>query len=142
MVLVGCRSKEIKVYADEEIADFDALLQTASKSNAKRYDLRHQEHCRAGRIPGFFCARTNDSKGQEVSLDEIVENLKIILGKERKRLIILVDYDGNDANYVATKLFQEGYHNIHYFESGYECYANLKGSEFVPETGECDSCSL
>lgn len=142
MLLAGCRSKEIRVYTDDEINEFDALLAIASKSNAKRYDLRHQDDCWAGRIPGFFCARTTDSQGRETTLDEIVENLKIILGKDRKRLIILMDDDGTDAAYVATKLFREGYYNIHYFKSGYECYANLKGSEFVPETGDCDLCSI
>ncbi|HEY8395436.1 MAG TPA: rhodanese-like domain-containing protein [Bacilli bacterium] len=137
--LCGCTGGRVKVYSDEEIGAFDELLEKTNVE-AKRYDLRHEDDCRLGRIPGFFCVRNVNSKGEEKTLDQIYEDLTLILRK-KSTPIILMDYDGSDASYLAEKLKAAGYSNVHYFGSGYERYASLEGETFVPETGDCDSCS-
>ncbi len=141
LLLSGCKTKEIKVYSDSQIEEFDQMLSLAEDGDSKTYDLRNEQDCRSGRIPGFFCVRIVNSKGLEKSLDQICEDLQLILGKDKGRLIVFMDYDGSDANFLSEKLFKAGYYNIHYFQSGYETYKNLKGSEFIPETGECNSCT-
>ncbi|MDD3999807.1 MAG: rhodanese-like domain-containing protein [Bacilli bacterium] len=138
--LCGCKNKEIIVYSDDEINDFDLILIQAQTHKSKTYDLRSEEDCRRGRIPGFFCVRSVNSKGIKKSLDQIAADLKLILGTDYNYLIVLIDEDGSEASYLADKLFSQGYYNIHYFESGFDQFVKLKGEEFVPEIGDCDSC--
>lgn len=136
-VLVACGKGEIKVYSVEEIADFDMILENVGTTGVKAYDLREYEECYAGRVPGFFCARIYEFAEEDNIFDEIVNNLELILGSKKDTLIILMDNDGSQAEYVANKLFEKGYSNIHYFKEGYEKYVELHPG-FVPESGDCD----
>lgn len=128
------------MYRDDELSAFDRILESIGDGYTKAYDLRSIEDCREGRIPGFFCARTVNSKGETKTLERIRDDLKLLLGKEYDNLIILMDKSGQDATKLAEMLFAEGYYNIHYFQSGYQRYVELKGASFTPETGECDAC--
>jgi hypothetical protein len=136
----GCVQKKIHIYADDEIEGFDKVLADVGNGNTKAYDLRSYDGCTAERIPGFVCIRTKDTGGNEKSLDTVVSDLGWKLGKRYGYLIILSDANGEEASYVAGKLFEMGYYNVHYFRSGYSRYKELKGNSFVPETGECDIC--
>jgi hypothetical protein len=138
--LCGCKNKEITVYQDEDLTDFDHMLENIGDGTTKAYDLRLLESCREGRIPGFFCARTVNSQGEVKTLARIRDDLKLLLGKDYGRLIILMDESGEEASQLASMLFAEGFYNIHYFQSGYQRYVELKGNTFVPETGECNAC--
>lgn len=136
-VLTACGNKEIKVYQDIEVEEFDTILENVGNGKTKAYDLREYEECYAGRIPGFYCSRVDQIEGETEALDKIINNLKLLLIEKKKTLIILIDNDGKNSEYVATKLFNEGYTNIHYFKSGYDKFVELH-ENFVPETGECD----
>mgnify|MGYP001073565795 CR=1 FL=1 len=140
LLLSGCKSKEITVYQDADISKFDEILMNIGNGNTKAYDLRSMEDCREGRIPGFFCMRTINSNNEVRSLERIHSDLKSLLGNDYDYLIILMDYDGQEAAKLASLLFADGYYNIHYFESGYQEYVDLKGDLFVPETGDCTTC--
>ena len=140
LVLSGCAKKQIYVYSDDEINDFDKILENTGNGKTKAYDLRSEEKCFEGRIPKFFCMRTKNSLGEEISLDQIYENMKILLNDNYKTLIIFIDDGNNEASYLAEKLFRDGFYNIHYFKNGYERYRELKGESFIPETGDCGVC--
>lgn len=140
LLFAGCVRREIHIYEDNEINDFDKVLTDIGNGKTKAYDLRGYDECTAERIPGFICIRTKDTEGNEKSLDTVVSDLGWKLGKRHGYLIILSDNHGEEASYVASKLFEMGYYNVHYFQNGYLRYKELKGSSFVPETGECDVC--
>jgi len=137
LLLTSCNNSKIKVYTNEEIDEFNKLLENVGKENIKAYDLRDYEECKAGRIKGFFCAKVYNFQNYDNVLDVIVSNITILLGKKKKTLIILIDNDGKDAEYVANKLKENGFQNIHYFQNGYLEYVRLN-PDFVPETGECE----
>lgn len=137
IILTGCGSKEIKIYNDENVAEFNNILANIGDGSTKAYDLREYEECYAGRIPSFYCSRIEDIEDETESLDRIVQNLALLLGNKKRTMIILIDNDGSNSYYVATKLYDAGYTNVHYFNGGYERYVELQ-DEFVPETGECE----
>ncbi|MGD9605386.1 MAG: rhodanese-like domain-containing protein [Bacilli bacterium] len=139
-LLAGCKQGQIFVYQDDEIANFDKILINIGNGHTKAYDLRSEDECVLGRIPGFFCMRTTNSLGEEKSLETIFEHLTLLVADDYNYLIILMDNDGSDSTYLAGLLFDAGYQNVHYFASGYDKYAQLKGDEFIPETGECTTC--
>ena len=139
-LLVGCGKAEIHVYSDDEIDDFDKLLTNIGDGNTKAYDLRSEEICFLGRIPGFFCVRTTNSLGEEKTLDTIFEHLTLLVGNDYQYLIILIDDDGEDSAYLANLLVAAGYKNVHYFANGYNRYVEIKKEIFVPETGRCETC--
>lgn len=136
-VLSACGNKEIKVYTEADVSEFDSILENVGNGKTKAYDLRDYEECYAGRIPGFYCSRVEQIENETEALDKVIKNLKLLLIDKKKTLIILMDNDGKNSEYVATKLFDEGYTNVHYFKSGYDKYVELH-QDFVPETGECD----
>lgn len=136
-VLSACGNKEIKVYTEADVSEFDSILENVGNGKTKAYDLREYEECYAGRIPGFYCSRVEQIENETEALDKVIKNLKLLLIDKKKTLIILMDNDGKNSEYVATKLFDEGYTNVHYFKSGYDKYVELH-EDFVPETGECD----
>ncbi|HHZ11937.1 MAG TPA: rhodanese-like domain-containing protein [Acholeplasmataceae bacterium] len=138
LFLSGCAKNPVKVYTDPEISEFEKVFMEAG-SKAKKYDLRHLEDCRKGRIPGFYCARVLKGNGEEKTLEDISEDLALIV-KNKRTPIILIDYDGGDAEELSGMLREKGFVNIHFFRSGYGRYAELKGDDFVPDTGECESC--
>ena len=138
--LVGCTSGKSFVYHDDELAKFDKVLENIGDGHTKAYDLRSEEDCLLGRIPGFFCMRTIDSSNNEKSLDTIFEHLSLLIGNDYAYLIILMDADGIDSAYLAGLLVDAGYRNVHYFASGYARYVYLKGDSFVPEVGPCENC--
>lgn len=140
LLLVGCSSGKVYVYQDNDIAQFDRILENIGNQKTKAYDLRSEEICKLGRIPGFFCMRTTNSLGEEKTLDTIFEHLQLLIGDDYQYLIILMDEDGSDSAYLAHLLLEAGYRNVHYFASGYHTYATLKGDGFVPEVGECETC--
>lgn len=137
LTLVACNQGKIYTYSVDEVEEFNKILENVGNGKTKAYDLREYEECYAGRIPGFFCSRVYDFVDEDMMLDEIVNNLSILLGKKKNTLIILVDKDGKDAEYVANKLFEKGFKNIHFFQAGYETYVRLNPN-FVPETGDCE----
>ena len=136
-VLTACSNKEIKVYTDAEVDDFNQILENVGNGKTKAYDLRAYDECYASRIPGFFCSRAKESENEKEDLDRIIENLTLLLGDKFRTMIILMDKDDINASYVAQELFEKGYKNIHYFKSGYDKYVELQ-TDFVPETGDCD----
>lgn len=136
-VLTGCMKGEIKVYSDEQIDEFNKVLENVGNGKTKAYDLRTYEECYAGRIPGFYCARVDEVEDEQTALDKIITNLSLLLGDKKNHMIILVDNADGNASYVASKLFEKGYKNVHYFENGYTRYVQLQ-KDFIPETGECD----
>jgi len=137
-LLSACKSQG-KIYKDEDIDDFDRILNYIGNGNTKAYDLRSYNDCVAGRIPGFFCMRTIRS-GKVRSLEEIASDLMILLGDKYNFRIILIDYNGEDARHFTELMNNSGYYNIHYFAGGYNRYVELKGNDFVPEIGECNGC--
>lgn len=139
-LLVGCGKAVTHVYSDDKIDDFDKILTNIGDGNTKAYDLRSEEVCILGRIPGFFCVRTTNNLGEEKTLDMIFEHLTLLVGDDYQYLIILIDDDGDDSAYLADLLVAAGYKNVHYFENGYDRYAEIKKDSFVPETGPCETC--
>ena len=136
-VLTACTKKQIKVYTETNVEEFDSVLENVGNGNTKAYDLREYEECYAGRIPGFYCSRVEQIEDKTEALDKVVKNLELLLMNNKKTLIILIDKDGGSSEYVANKLFEDGYTNVHYFKCGYSEYVKLH-ADFVPETGECD----
>lgn len=137
LTLSACGTKEIKVYSDEEIDEFNSILENVGNGKTKAYDLREYEECYAGRVSGFYCSQVEQIKDETAAMNRVVENLVLILGDKKNTMIILMDSDGSNSEFVSLKLFEKGYKNIHYFKSGYEKYVSFQDN-FVPETGECD----
>ena len=137
VILTGCGSKEIKVYSEENLEEFNEILTNIGDGKTKAYDLRVYEECYSGRIPGFYCSRVEDIQDETEALDRVIYNLTLLLGDKKRTLIILIDNDGENSDYVSKKLFDQGYSNVHYFKDGYERYVELQDG-FIPETGECD----
>lgn len=137
ILISGCASKEIVVYSDDQVDEFNSILENVGDGKTKAYDLREYDECYASRIPGFYCSRIEDINNEIEALDRIVNNLSLLLGSKKNTLIILIDNDGKNSAYVASKLFDLGYKNVHYFKNGYEKYVSLN-EDFVPESGECD----
>lgn len=136
-ILVGCGQTEIKVYSDDEFASFNSLLENIGNKKTSAYDLRDYDECYLERIPGFYCSGFANIEDEKESLDSVANNLMLILGAKKKQMIILMDNDGENSRYLANLLFENGYKNIHYFESGYARYVELH-PDFIPETGDCD----
>jgi len=138
-LITGCSLKEIHVYSDDEIEEFDKLVSNG-KTKTKMYDIRSESVCIEGRIPGFICMRPTNSQGEERTLDKIFDYLILVIGDEYGYRIILMDNDGQDSRYIAEKLLDKGYYNVHFFSSGYNRYVELKGDSFIPEVGDCNIC--
>lgn len=137
ILLVGCNKKEVKVYMDSEVSEFNEILKNVGNGKTKAYDLRSYVDCYEARIPGFYCATIVNQKNEEKTINQIANDLTLILGKKKNTMIILIDYDGRRSEELTTILNEFGYYNIHYFKSGYARYVELN-DDFVPESGDCD----
>lgn len=115
---IGCKSKT-KMISD--VDEFEALF-----TGSIKYDIRNNQECEIGHIPGFMCMG-------DLSIDELINNIDIV-AKDKKQNIILI---GNDevVRLVYKSLSKKGYKNLYYFENGYNGYLEKKGLDFKPETG-------
>ena len=107
---IGCKSKA-KVISD--VDEFETLF-----TGSIKYDIRSNQECEAGHIPGFMCMG-------DLSTDELINNIDIVAKDKEQKIILL----------VYKELGKKGYKNMYYFENGYNGYADKKGTDFKPETG-------
>lgn len=124
-ILISCKKKEAKYISS--VSEFDAILNESIK-----YDIRSTEDCEKGHIPTFSCmGGISDNK-------KLVDTILLtVTDKDKKIVIISFGNDIDRLNEIFNLLIKEKYNNLFSFEGGYEKYAELKGSSFIPEEG-CD----
>ena len=116
--LVSCKAEPTKI---SDVNEFEALFNGAIK-----YDIRSEEACEEGHIPGCMCMGSTD-------LDKLIKNIDLV-SLDSKQAIILIGSE-EDVLYVFNGLSKKGHKNMYYFDGGYQQYASLKGEDYSPETG-------
>lgn len=116
--LIGCKAKYNMI---SDVDEFDSLF-----TGAMKYDIRSDEECELGHIPGFMCM------GSETE-EKLISNIDTI-AKDKYQNIILIG-DKEKVESIFKELSKKGYKSLYTFEDGFEGYANKKGEDFKPEEG-------
>ncbi len=136
-LIVACNSEAVRIYSDSEVSLFTKDIKKLGDGKTRAYDLRDFEECIEERIPKFYCSRILEIEDLKESLDAVVDSIELVLGPKKNTLILLIDSNGENSNYVADKLAEKGFTKIRYFKSGYNKYKELQ-ADFIPEKGDCD----
>lgn len=124
----GCKTTATKITTVEELDD---LL---GESDVLKYDIRLTDACEEGHIPGFMCMGPVSEEEKDSKIEQIITNIKTLYQNMNKKIVI-IDEDNASAIYILNSLKSAGYHNLYYFDGGYNQYVALKGESFIPETG-------
>ena len=107
--LVSCKEEPTKI---SNVKEFEELFNGAIK-----YDIRSEEACEEGHIPGFMCMGSTD-------LDKLIKNIDLV-SLDSNQTIILIGSE-EDVLYVFNGLSKKGHKNMYYFDGGYEEYVAKK----------------
>lgn len=118
MFLISCKGRPTKI---SDANEFEQKF-----TGAIKYDIRDENICEEGHIPGFMCMGSKEK-------DTLIKNIDLV-AYDYNQVIILIGSE-EDVLYIFNALGKEGYKNMFYFDGGYEGYVAVKGEEFVPETG-------